>query len=893
VKLRWRALAGAWFLANLSSIAPAQDCESALDRSVALATCLASKTDDPCRQQPDGALRTDDALLDEWRPLLPTLRDCGQWDLVHSHERWSKWTTGERNEYRRLMALLPSYADVEAGSRSGSELEQSLDELHEQEELAYHKCEIDGQTPRTAFAAAFYKFRAELHLGRARRGDPDTRKSHWEKAAEDAKGAALCFEVLQSSINRLHAVALQAEAHTFLSEWNDAEARWDEVRKEAGRLPLDEYDELRLRARSIAELADLRSARGALLELEDLLESEAGWLNRFSEREQRDRAARNDEWWLATDRLWSVVIAQIWRDLSDDNWVLAREELDKLNREFERDPYWHELANDPGEADEVLARIRREWTQYMAAALQREGRLDEARKLYDEESVAGSLGIAEVALGKSDHEEAQKLAEDLLKRLKRDLSKHQLAHAHSVRGRARLGLALKRTGGRTDLLMEAERDLREALKRALEEVGDHDNGAASGEIVGTETLVHLARALIEQGKPLEAAAELAKWQARDLRASTAAQVSVDDVRSLAKGLPGGVLVLASGADWYVAVHVARDGSASATSRPLLRRDLRGWIERLLVPSQKGDDLAQLLSRGRELARELGLAADPQAPAAHWLRALEGVRPGERMLVLAPGVLEQVPWSILPPFMDEQGRARATPLVLPGFVPSREPRKAGGLRLLGRPTDKDGQPLLGRRTDKDGRPLPPAGEEELNMLANLPISGSTTVTDLTTKMLEHALRVQDSAPALHIVTHLEMGASTPGALPEPRLASTAGEWITLRQVEDILRRVDANGGDYTPPRLVVLATCSSGRGRASEGRAQASFANLFLEHGAETVVATLWPVSDKAAKEWALAFHRRLLMGDDPATACASAVQTMRADGMGARDWAAFRVMGRR
>gem|GEM_PF-1776987 len=880
MKLRWQALTGAWFLANLSSIAPAQDCERALDSSVALATCLASKTDDPCRQRPDGTLRADDALLDEWRPLLPTLRDCGQWDLVHSHERWSKWTTGERNEYRRLVALLPSYANLEAGSRSASELEQLLDELHDQEDLAYHKCEIDGQTPRTAFAAAFYKFRAELHLGRARRGNPDTRKSDWEKAAEDAKSAARCFEVLQSSVNRLHAVALQAEAHTCLREWNDAEARWDEVRKEAGRLPLDEDDELRLRARSIAELAELRSSRGALLELEDLLESEASWLNRFSERERRDRAARKDEWWLATDRRWSVEIAQIWRDLSDDNWVLAREELDKLNHDFERDPDWHELANDPGEADGVPARIRREWTQYKAAALQREGLHDEARKLYDKNSPAGSLGNAEIALGKSDHEEALKLAEDLLKR---DLSKHQLAHAHSVRGRARLGLALKRTDGRTDLLMEAERDLGEAFKRALEEVGDHDNGAASGEIVGTETLVHLARALIEQGKPLEAAAELAKWQARDLRASTAAQVSVDDVRSLAKGLPGGVLVLASGADWYVAVHVARDGSASATSRPLLRRDLRGWIERLLVPSLKGDDLAQVLSRGRELARELGLAADPQAPAARWLRALEGVRPGERMLVLAPGVLEQVPWSILPPFMDEQGRARATPLVLPGFVPPREPRKAGGLRLLGRPTDKGG-----RRLKQAMRSW-----EELDMLANLPISKSTTVTDLTTKMLEHALRVQDSAPALHIVTHLEMGASTPEALPEPRLASTAGEWITLRQVEDILRRVNANGGDYTPPRLVVLATCSSGRGRASEGRAQASFANLFLEHGAETVVATLWPVSDKAAKEWALAFHRRLLMGDDAATACASAVQTMRADGMGARDWAAFRVMGRR
>jgi CHAT domain-containing protein len=58
-----------------------------------------------------------------------------------------------------------------------------------------------------------------------------------------------------------------------------------------------------------------------------------------------------------------------------------------------------------------------------------------------------------------------------------------------------------------------------------------------------------------------------------------------------------------------------------------------------------------------------------------------------------------------------------------------------------------------------------------------------------------------------------------------------------------------------------------------------------------VVVTLWPVEDRWAQAFGLAFHRGLLQGLRPSEACAQARRALRAQGATVAQWAAFRSLG--
>jgi CHAT domain-containing protein len=68
---------------------------------------------------------------------------------------------------------------------------------------------------------------------------------------------------------------------------------------------------------------------------------------------------------------------------------------------------------------------------------------------------------------------------------------------------------------------------------------------------------------------------------------------------------------------------------------------------------------------------------------------------------------------------------------------------------------------------------------------------------------------------------------------------------------------------------------------------------FLSAGAGSVVASLWPVEDRATGELMEQFHRRLVTGVSPAIAIADAQRALIANPSTARPryWAAFVVNG--
>jgi CHAT domain-containing protein/tetratricopeptide (TPR) repeat protein len=97
------------------------------------------------------------------------------------------------------------------------------------------------------------------------------------------------------------------------------------------------------------------------------------------------------------------------------------------------------------------------------------------------------------------------------------------------------------------------------------------------------------------------------------------------------------------------------------------------------------------------------------------------------------------------------------------------------------------------------------------------------------------------------------------------------------------------------RLVVLSACATAPGSRARGEGVSGIAQAFLEAGAPAVLATLWRVDDAAARRMVLEFHRRLLAGEDGASAVRSAQLALLRD----RDealrqpsgWAAFELVG--
>jgi hypothetical protein len=93
------------------------------------------------------------------------------------------------------------------------------------------------------------------------------------------------------------------------------------------------------------------------------------------------------------------------------------------------------------------------------------------------------------------------------------------------------------------------------------------------------------------------------------------------------------------------------------------------------------------------------------------------------------------------------------------------------------------------------------------------------------------------------------------------------------------------------RLVYLSACETDKGPVLKSEGSISIARTFFAAGVPTVVGTLWPIDDEAARLAAFAFHEHLLKGDTPAEALRQAQLDLRARGWPFRDWATLRVIG--
>jgi CHAT domain-containing protein len=140
--------------------------------------------------------------------------------------------------------------------------------------------------------------------------------------------------------------------------------------------------------------------------------------------------------------------------------------------------------------------------------------------------------------------------------------------------------------------------------------------------------------------------------------------------------------------------------------------------------------------------------------------------------------------------------------------------------------------------------------------------------------------------IHIAAHTELNGDHPwrsGVLLRPDVGDASGAvWLRAERVLGL--RLAA--------RLAVLSGCSSAGGGARLGEGAEGLSAAFLCAGVPTVVATLWPVDDRATARLVERFYAHLARGATVSRALQHAQREMAAaDGAIPFHWAAFTVVG--
>lgn len=258
---------------------------------------------------------------------------------------------------------------------------------------------------------------------------------------------------------------------------------------------------------------------------------------------------------------------------------------------------------------------------------------------------------------------------------------------------------------------------------------------------------------------------------------------------------------------------------------------------------------------------------------------------ERWIVVPDGRLSEVPFAALPlgtgeaPFVTRYSLS-----VVPSatqYVTLRRPDRPLARRALALAGDGEASALhaVERLDDAQGLPsLARAAEEARGVVRRL--GGQALVGAAA-----HDGSIAAADPSRFGVLHLAAHALSNHRRPSrSALILRASDGDGLLQPREIAR---LPLGDT----LVVLAACGSAQGRGSRGAGPMSLARAFLHAGAPAVVGTLWPVRDDEAARFAERFYEHLSVGDDAATALASAQRESSAKGEPARAWAGYVLIG--
>lgn len=294
----------------------------------------------------------------------------------------------------------------------------------------------------------------------------------------------------------------------------------------------------------------------------------------------------------------------------------------------------------------------------------------------------------------------------------------------------------------------------------------------------------------------------------------------------------------------------------------------------------------LLARSR--SRKAEISARPQL--ARLSRLLLGpvapLLPGKRLLVVGDGILQSVPFAVLPepgtgPGGGEPLVARHEIVSLPSVSVLGILRREAAVRPVAPKT-------LWVLADPDfaGRfpPLPYTREEAAAILALAPASERLAVQGREASraaVLSGALR---DYRFLHFATHGSFAATDPGG-GRLMLAQTGPNgFLHLADIYELDLRAD----------LVVLSACQSALGREVRGEGMMGMTRGFFYAGAERVLVSLWNVNDRVSAELMRRFYHGILAeGLSPAAALRKAQNAIRSQARWRSPyyWAGFTLQG--
>lgn len=266
-------------------------------------------------------------------------------------------------------------------------------------------------------------------------------------------------------------------------------------------------------------------------------------------------------------------------------------------------------------------------------------------------------------------------------------------------------------------------------------------------------------------------------------------------------------------------------------------------------------------------------------------SLQGIT---RLLIAPDGALNLVPFDTL---VDDQGHylieRYATTYLTSGrdLLRMQIPRTAAGRPvivadpLFGEPTSRQRQGL-GASTTTGQRSITTG--DEISTLYFAPLSGTAVEAHAIKSFFPDAVlltgrqatknRIERlTAPSiLHIASHgffLEgTGTGTTGTTiaQNPLLRSgiaLAGANLPGESHGDgILTALEAAGLDLWGTSLVTLSACDTGLGEVRNGDGVYGLRRAFMVAGSETLVMSLWPVSDSVARDTMVAYYARLRAG---------------------------------
>lgn len=317
-------------------------------------------------------------------------------------------------------------------------------------------------------------------------------------------------------------------------------------------------------------------------------------------------------------------------------------------------------------------------------------------------------------------------------------------------------------------------------------------------------------------------------------------------------------------------------------------ELRSWIQKGVVASEPAFGEPATGEGGRNAAALSHDDASDAGPIAfNHLSSLLLGGPSERLAELkAAGIGHLAIWAhgsshFLPWHLLKLGDGLLSDAFTVTYLSSLAQLRP---RVSEKESERTGTVALGLTFEHGPAPALaplPSVRAELQSIARS--SGATILVDdqATESALLNAL---GSAQRVHIATHGEQNPAAPAfhrihMMPDDSSDGTLYAWEIL-------------GLDLSGLELVTLSACETALGRIDRSDNHRGFAAALVQAGAESVIATLWPVSDEASAFFFSALYARLARGEPRLTAFAWAQREVRREFPDPRDWGAFHYSGR-